>query len=59
MLIASAYAGAWLWALLAMSPHEFVLAIRLWPGIPAFPFPPEWVRVRLWSEFSILLEITF
>ena len=43
--IARNHAGTWLWAIpnfhlsFAMSPHEFVLAVRLRVGAPLFPFP--------------------
>ena len=41
--ISSAYAGAWLRAVpnqnlgLSMLQHEFIIAIRIWLGIPLFP----------------------
>ena len=44
--MATIHAGAWLWALpnpnlgLAMSAHEFVIAIRIWLEISLFSFPP-------------------
>ena len=45
--ILSNHAEAWLLALLnpnlglTISPHEFVIAIRTWLGIPMFPLPPS------------------
>ena len=45
--ISSEHAGAWLRAIpnphlgLTMSPHEFIIAVRIWLGIPLFPSPPD------------------
>ena len=47
--ISTSHAGAWLRAIpnfnlgLSMSPHEFVIAVRLWLGIKMFPSSPATV----------------
>ena len=48
--ISSAYAGAWLRAVpnqnlgLSMLQHEFIIATRIWLGIPLFPDSPDSLR---------------
>ena len=45
--VAAPHGGDWLRAIpnprlgLTMSPHEFVLAARIWLGVPILPFPPK------------------
>ena len=56
--IASPYAGAWLRATqnrnlnLAMLQHEFIVAIRLWLGIPIFPASNSnnALKMYMWSS---------
>ena len=48
--ISSAYAGAWPWAVsnqnlgISILQHGFIIAIRIWLGIPLFPDSPESLR---------------
>ena len=53
--VAAPHGGDWLRAIpnprlgLTMSPHEFVLAARIWLGVPILPFPPV-AEVCLWNN---------
>ena len=48
--VSARHSGAWLMAIpnqklgLVMSPQEFMVALRMWLGIPVFPAPPSSVR---------------